>query len=133
MERGREEFSRTEVSYNLILLNGIEDCRRARVAGNLAQYAEAVMALFDTLVPSIKKDVEPTYAELKTNVEAEVKKTREELQKLSNPLDQAGYYQSRLAGIERESTDKLYKAILKVLEDHKVVRVVAWIPSGLGA
>jgi len=131
-DRGREEFARTQVSYNIILLNGIEDCRKSRVAGDLARYSEAVMALFDTLTPSIKKDVEPQYEQIQSDIDADVKKVREELQKLTNPLDQAGYYQARIAAIERENADKLYKTIIKVLEDHKVLQVVSWIPTGMG-
>ena len=107
----------SKICYEDILFRAIEDCRKARVYGDLARYSEAVMAMFDTLSPGLRGKVNPMYEEIQKNVEEEVKKTREELQTLTNPLDQAGYYQARVAAIERENADKLYKEMIKVLDE----------------
>lgn len=115
----KETLSR--IFYEDILFKAIEDCRRARVDGDLARYSEAVMAMFDTLSPDLRKEVEPTYAKVQADAESGVKKTREELRNLTNPLDQAGYYQARIATIERENADKMYKKIIQVLDKNNML------------
>ncbi len=111
----RETTSR--LNYEGILMLRLNDCCHARNAGNLAAYSEAVMTFYDTLSQKLLEKVKPTYDEIQATVEDGVKKLQEELQTLSNPIDKANYYQARIAAIERENADKLYKTIVKALDD----------------
>jgi len=105
------------IYYEDILFRAIEDCRRARVYGELARYSEAVLALFDVLSPKLREKVEPIYAQIREDAKAAIAKTEGELHTLTNPLEQAGYYQYNIAAIERENTDKLFKEIIRVLDE----------------
>jgi hypothetical protein len=86
------------------------------VAGDLARYSEAVMAFYDVLTPDLKKNVEPFYDEIQKDIEAKVAEVKASIQGYSNPLDQAGLYQTSLSSIERESADKLFRKMIAVLD-----------------
>ena len=127
-EVARETTSR--LNYESILMHRIEDCCRARNAGNLAAYSEAVMTFYDTLSQRLIEKVKPAYDEIQKAVEDGVKKLHEELQTLSNPIDRANYYQARIAAIERENTDKLYKKILLALDEEGMLAKQRFVKVG---
>jgi len=110
----REAISR--VSYEDVLFRAIEDCRRARVLGDLTRYSEAVMAFYDVLSPGLREKVKPVYDEVQAEAEKKIRETNDTLQTMSDPIHRASFYSTRLAEVERESADTLFRKMIEVLD-----------------
>ena len=119
-DRGRGEVI-TRMYYEDILFKAFDDCRRAESSRVVADFSNAALAFYDALEPDLQRKLDPPYSQIQADVDEAVKKVREETQSLTNPLEQAGYYQARAAEIEWENARRLYTAVIKVLSKEKLL------------
>jgi len=114
---GRYEEYRQDIrSYPEVLARLIHIANYARILGDADTFVEAVEALYDTLPPKIRENLEKEREKLEKEFKEILARIKEKTYEIDDPINQARFYTCKRAQAYKKYASILLKMIIAELD-----------------